>query len=64
MGEMKFGYEDLEVWNRAYETMTLLEIFKRKGWISAEEFSSLKSEGIEIASMIKGLINSLYKSKK
>ena len=125
MGKMKFGYENLEVWNRAvdfavrvidlietidtgrkhyrlleqieasstsvsmnlaegkgrfsqkefiqycyiargslYETMTLLEIFKRKGWISEEEFSSLKSEGIEIASMIKGLINSLYKSQK
>jgi four helix bundle protein len=47
-----------------YETMTLLEIFKRKDWISEEEFSSLKSEGIEIASMIKGLINSLYKSQK
>ena len=47
-----------------YETMTLLEIFKRKDWISAEKFSSLKSEGIEIASMIKGLINSLYKSQK
>lgn len=122
---MKFGYEDLDVWNRAvdfavkvielvetidtgrkhyrlfeqieaastsvsmnlaegkgrfskkefvqycyiargslYETMTLLEIFKRKDWISAEKFSSLKSEGIEIASMIKGLINSLYKSQK
>ena len=45
-----------------YETMTLLEIFKRKDWISAEKFSLLKSEGIEIASMIKGLINSLYKS--
>jgi len=47
-----------------YETMTLLEIFKRKGWISVKELSSLKSEGIEIASMIKGLINSLYKSQK
>ena len=47
-----------------YETMTLLEIFKRKDWISEEEFSLLKSEGIEIASMIKGLINSLYKSQK
>jgi four helix bundle protein len=47
-----------------YETMTLLEIFKRKSWISEEEFSSLKSEGIEIASMIKGLINSFYKSQK
>jgi four helix bundle protein len=44
-----------------YETMTLLEIFKREGWISEEEFSSLKFEGIEIASMIKGLINSIYK---
>ena len=125
MGEMKFGYEDLDVWNRSvdfavkvielvetidtgrkhyrlfeqieasstsismnlaegkgrfsqkefvqycyiargslYETMTLLEVFKRKDWISAEKFSSLKSEGIEIASMIKGLINSLYKSQK
>ena len=123
MGEMKFGYEDLAVWDRSvdfavkvielveiidtgrkhyrlleqieasstsismnlaegkgrfsqkefvqycyiargslYETMTLLEIFKRKDWISEEEFSSLKSEGIEIASMIKGIINSLYKS--
>ena len=47
-----------------YETVTLLEIFKRKSWISEEEFSLLKSEGIEIASMIKGLINSLYKSQK
>ena len=123
MGEMKFGYEDLDVWNRAvdfavkvidlvetidtgrkhyrlfeqiessstsvsmniaegkgrfsqkefiqycyiargslYETMTLLEIFKRKGWISEDDFSLLKSEGIEIASMIKGLINSLYRT--
>ena len=45
-----------------YETMKLLEIFKRKGWISEDDFSLLKSEGIEIASMIKGLINSLYKA--
>lgn len=44
-----------------YETMTLLEIFKRKTWISDTEFHNIKSEGIEIASMIKGLINSLYK---
>ena len=47
-----------------YETITLLEIFKRKGWISEEKLSLLKSEGIEIVSMIKGLINSLYKSPK
>ena len=123
MGDIRFAYENLEVWNRAvdfavkvidlvetidtgrkhyrlleqieasstsvsmniaegkgrfsqkefiqycyiargslYETMTLLEIFKRKGWISQEEFSLLKSEGIEIASMIKGLINAIRKS--
>jgi len=123
--KMKFGYEDLQLWNRAvdfavkvielvetvnterkhyrlleqiessstsvsmnlaegkgrfsqkefmpycyiargslYETMTLLEIFKRKGWISEEKFSSLKSEGIEIASMIKGLINAIKRARR
>ena len=125
MGEMKFAYEDLDVWNRAvdfavkvidlvetidtgrkhyrlfeqieasstsvsmnlaegkgrnskkefiqfcyiargslYETMTLLEIFRRKNWITDSTYSKLDKEGIEIASMIKGLINSLYKSQK
>jgi len=44
-----------------YETMTLLEIFKRKALISEADFLLLKSEGIEIASMIKGLINSIMK---
>jgi four helix bundle protein len=44
-----------------YETMTLLEIFKRVKWISDSEYNTLASEGIEIASMIKGLINSLKK---
>jgi len=46
-----------------YETITLLEIFKRKNWVTEDEFFSLRSEGVEIASMIKGLINSLYKSQ-
>lgn len=120
---MKFGYEDLEVWNKAvdfavfvidtvenidtdrrhyrlleqmeaastsvsmniaegkgrfskkefvqflyiargslYETMTLLEIFKRKQWISNEIYSQIEAKGLEIASMIKGLINSISKS--
>jgi len=45
-----------------YETMTLLEIFKRKKWITEAQMSELKSEGIQIAAMIKGLINSLSKS--
>lgn len=44
-----------------YETMTLLEIFRRKGWIFDSVYSQLEKKGIEIASMIKGLINSLYK---
>jgi len=47
-----------------YETMTLLEIFRRKNWITDSAYSKLEKEGIEIASMIKGLINSLYKSQK
>ncbi len=44
-----------------YETMTLLEIFHRKTWISADTYDALKTEAIEIAAMIKGLINSLEK---
>lgn len=47
-----------------YETMTLLEIFKRKAWISEVDFLLLKSEGIEIASMIKGLINAIKMEPK
>jgi four helix bundle protein len=45
-----------------YETMTLLEVFRRVKWISDSQFRGLKPDGIEIASMIKGLINSLKKS--
>ena len=119
---MKFGYEDLEVWNKAvefavqvidtvekistdrkhyrlleqiessstsvamniaegkgryskkefshycyiargslYETMTLLEIFRRVKWISDKDYEETVPKGIEIASMIMGLINSLNK---
>ena len=42
-----------------YESITLLEIFFRNKWITEEEHSCLKREGFEIASMIKGLINSI-----
>jgi four helix bundle protein len=42
--------------------MTLLEIFRRVKWISNSDYKELQSEAIEIASMIKGLINSLKKS--
>ena len=117
---MKFGYEDLDVWNKAtefavevielvenisthrkhyrlleqveassasismniaegkgrfskkefvqylyisrgslYETMTLLEIFRRKKWISDKGYLKLETDGKQIASMLKGLINSI-----
>jgi len=120
--QMKFGYEDLDVWNRAvdfavkvielvetvdtgrrhyrlfeqieasstsvsmnlaegkgrnskkefvqfcyiargslYETMTLLEIFRRKKWITDTAYLQHEKEGIEIVSMIKGLINAIMK---
>ena len=45
-----------------YETMTFLEIFKRKGWISTPDLSSLREEAISIATIIKVLINSIKKS--
>jgi four helix bundle protein len=121
---MKFGYEDLDVWNKAvdfavevirvvenistdrrhyrlleqiegssasismniaegegrfskkefvhhlyisrgslYETMTLLEIFRRKKWISNECYLKLEMLGKEIVSMLKGLINSISNKK-
>ena len=46
-----------------YETMTLLGIFRRMKWISDGEYCELENKGKEIVSMIKGLINSLKKSK-
>ena len=42
-----------------YETITLLEIMKRKKWISNDQYMRIASDGKEIASMIKGLINSI-----
>ena len=35
-----------------YETMTLLEIFKKRQWISPEKFNTLEKEAIEITKMI------------
>ena len=122
---MKFGYEDLDVWNKAvefavdvielvenistdrkhyrlleqveassasvsmniaegkgrfsrkefvqylyisrgslYETMALLEIFRRKKWIPDSCYSELEVNGKEVASMLKGLINSISNKRK
>jgi len=46
-----------------YETITLLTIFKKRGWISNEKLKEFDNEGIEIAKMIKGLINSINRSR-
>ena len=44
-----------------YETMTLLEIFLKRQWISQEEFIAVKNETREIAKMLNGFINSIKK---
>ncbi len=46
-----------------YETMTLLEIFRRKKWVSGEQYSRTETHGKEIVSMLKGLINSISNKK-
>ena len=42
-----------------YETMTLLEILRKLKWIPDESVDEIAERGKEIASMTKGLINSL-----
>jgi four helix bundle protein len=45
-----------------YESITLAKIFGKRGWVSAEDLQILETHALEVASMIKGLINSIYKS--
>ena len=42
-----------------FETMTLLDIFKTRNWITPECFQSLEQQSNEIAKMLNGLIYSL-----
>jgi four helix bundle protein len=42
-----------------YETITLLEIFRRVKWINDDQYIELEKSGKEIASMIMGLIKSI-----
>ena len=42
-----------------YETMTLLELFKMRGWLSTDLFSHLDQQANEIAKMLHGLIRTL-----
>jgi len=42
-----------------FETLTLLEIFKLRGWLTLETFSDLEKQSIEIAKLINDLIRSI-----
>ena len=44
-----------------FETLTLLELFKMRKWISQEQFEGLESQSNEIARMINGLVKSIGK---
>jgi four helix bundle protein len=45
-----------------YETLTLLELFKMRGWLNNENFIELENKSNEIAKMLKGLINAIFYS--
>ena len=45
-----------------YETLTLLELFKLRGWINNDQFTALETDSNEIARMINGLIKSISRS--
>jgi four helix bundle protein len=42
-----------------YETMTLLELFKMRGWAQPSAYQSLEEQSNEIARMLNGLIRSI-----
>jgi len=43
----------------AYETLTLLEIFKNQDWLNDDKFKELEDKAIEIIKMLKGLIKAI-----
>ena len=42
-----------------YETVTMLQLFLKKNWLSNEKYSKLYDEAQEINRMLSGLINSI-----
>lgn len=44
-----------------FETVTILEIFRRRSWIKEAQFYSLKQTAIQLGKRISALINSLKK---
>lgn len=47
-----------------YESVSLLNIFERKGWITGEQLAQCENNALEVAQMIKGLINAIYDSRQ
>jgi four helix bundle protein len=43
-----------------YETISFLYLFVERDWITKDDLENLEIEAVEIASMLKGLINSIY----
>ena len=46
-----------------YKTMTLLEIFLKRQWLSQKEFIAVKNETREIAKMLNAFINSVKRNQ-
>ena len=42
-----------------YETVTMLQVFKKRGWLCEKKYEELYSEADEINKMLAGLINSI-----
>jgi four helix bundle protein len=45
-----------------YETLTLLEIFKLRGWIKNDQFDEFERKSNEIAKMINSLIRAISRN--
>ena len=45
-----------------YETISLLNVFKNRNWITEDQLKNLETQGMEIVSMLKGLINAISKT--
>ena len=47
-----------------FETITLVEIFKKRDWINNAQHNSLRNKGDEIGKMLSSLINSIKRTSK
>ncbi|MCU4165583.1 four helix bundle protein [Carboxylicivirga caseinilyticus] len=45
-----------------YETITLLNLFEKRNWITNQKLEECEQNGIELGKMLNGLINSLSKA--